>query len=44
MNKRNLFNICLQVTHPTDSYIIRIHFYYVKKVKNEKKWKMKIFD
>ena len=30
LNKRKLLKICLQVTYPTDFYIICIHFYYGK--------------
>ena len=38
LNKRNLFKICLQITYPTDFYIICINFYYGKK------WKYLIFQ
>ena len=33
LNKQNLLKICLQVTYPTDFYIICIHFYLWEKVK-----------
>ena len=33
LDKQNLLKICLQVTNPTDFYIINIHFYYGEKVK-----------
>ena len=34
LNKQNLLKICLQVTYPTNFYIIFIHFYYGEKSEN----------